>query len=89
MTLPLLLSLQDAAQQLGGVSARTVRRMIEAGELPAVRVRGRLTVPLASIQAWVAGQIQTPHNQPCAGHVLKENITCLTNEKIVPFGGRR
>ena len=45
----LLWSLQEAARQLGGVSTRSVRRMIEAGELPAVRFgrsvrihRGRL-----------------------------------------------
>lgn len=58
MTKKLLLSLDDAAKQLGGVSAPTVRRMIEAGELPAVRVRGRLTVPMASLHAWVAANIQ-------------------------------
>ena len=30
---PLLLNLADAAAQLGGVSVRTVRRLIEAGQL--------------------------------------------------------
>lgn len=35
----LLRSIEEAARQLGGVSPRTVRRLIERGELPVVIFR--------------------------------------------------
>lgn len=54
---PLLWSLEEAGRQLGGVSARTVRRMIQAGELPSLKVRGRLKVPAAAVREWVERQV--------------------------------
>ncbi|WP_394358014.1 helix-turn-helix domain-containing protein [Methylococcus mesophilus] len=38
VTVVLLLNLEEVAQRLGGVSARTVWRMIAAGDLKAARV---------------------------------------------------
>jgi len=35
---PLVLTFSEAGQQLMGVSARTIRRMVENGELPVVSV---------------------------------------------------
>ncbi|WP_162559968.1 helix-turn-helix domain-containing protein [Methylotetracoccus oryzae] len=85
----LLCSLDDAARLLGGISVRTVRRLIEAGELPVVRIGRRLTVPVDGLRAWVASHTQTAHNAPRAGHVRQETFTCLTNEKTAPSGGCR
>lgn len=51
---PLLWNLDEVARQLGGVSPRTVRRLIERDELPKVRVGRRLLVPSAAVHAYVA-----------------------------------
>ena len=52
MTLPLLLNLAETARQLGQVSTKTVRRMIASGELPSVKVRGSVKVPVARRLFW-------------------------------------
>jgi len=44
MTDPLLWDLSETARQLGGVSTRTVQRLIGAGEINARRVGRRLMV---------------------------------------------
>ena len=44
------LSVADVAEQLG-VSEVTLYRAINAGEFPAVRIRGRLIVPAKVVQA--------------------------------------
>lgn len=54
---PLLVGVEDAGRMLG-VSAKTVRRMIAAGELPSVLVgpgKGRRLLVVADLRAWVAG----------------------------------
>lgn len=77
-TAPLLLNLADAAAHLGGVSVRTVRRLIEAGDLPTVRVLGRITIPAAALESWIANQIRSKHNDRRAGHPPKETQRCPT-----------
>ena len=85
----LLWSLQEAARQLGGISTRSVRRMIDAGELPAVSVRRSLKVPVAAVHEWVEQNMIRAHNRSCAGpRVRKEVSTCHTVARIVPFGGQ-
>jgi len=85
----LLWSLQEAARQLGGISTRSVRRMIDAGELPAVAVRRSLKVPVAAVQEWVEQNMIRAHNRSSAGpRVRKEVSTCHTVARIVPFGGQ-
>ena len=85
----LLWSLDEAAWQLGGISARTVRRMIDAGELPAVTVRRSLKVPVSAIREWVEKNMVRAHNMASAGpRVHKEESTCHTVAKIVPYGGQ-
>ena len=37
----LLWNLDETARQLGGVSTRTVRRLLQRGELPTVRIGAR------------------------------------------------
>ena len=78
----LLWSLQEAARQLGGVSTRSVRRMIDAGELPAVSVRRSIKIPVAAVLEWVERNMSYTHNHPCAGpSVLKEKSTCHRSVK--------
>ena len=85
----LLWSLQEAARQLGGISTRSVRRMIDAGELPAVPVRRSLKVPVAAVHKWVEQNMLRAHNMSSAGpSVHKEESTCHTVAKIVPYGGQ-
>ena len=49
MTDTLLWNLDEAARQLGGLSIRTVRRLIERGELPVVRIGRAVRVPADAI----------------------------------------
>jgi len=88
MTDALLWDLEEAARQLGGVSTRTIRRLIERRELPAVRVLGRVCVPAAAVREWIDRKMQPAHNQECAGPGVRKEVTaCHTVAKIVPFGG--
>ena len=52
----LLWNLEEAARQLGGVSPRTVRRLLERGELPTVRIGTRLLIPAESVRDWIDRQ---------------------------------
>jgi excisionase family DNA binding protein len=84
----LLWSIEETARQMGGVSVRTVRRMIERGELPAVRVGRRVTIPAEAVRAWVENRMKHAHNAECAmPKAWKGESPCHTSAKIVPFGG--
>jgi excisionase family DNA binding protein len=48
---PLLLTLPGAAKALS-VATRTVRRLIERGELPKVKIGRCVRVPAEAVQAW-------------------------------------
>ena len=69
---PLLLTFEGAAEALG-VSARTVRRMVDAGELPYIRIRGAVRLPCDALRAWIA---QHQRNAPCP-----------TADQAAPSGG--
>lgn len=51
---PVLLSVGDAASALG-VGESTLRRMIRAGDVPAVRVAGLTRIRTADLAAFAAG----------------------------------
>jgi excisionase family DNA binding protein len=85
----LLLSLEETARQLGGVSKRTVQRMIASGELCTVKVRRSVMVPSAIVKEWVENQLQPAHNSNRAGDVQGGKNICHTNVVTAPFGGRR
>ena len=53
MTETLLWSLEEAARQLGGISTRTVRRLLHVGEIEPRRVGKRLLVCAASVHSYV------------------------------------
>ncbi len=53
-----LLFLHDVAARLGGISEKTVRRMLDRGELRAVQFRGRLAVPLAELRRYLRGLLE-------------------------------
>jgi excisionase family DNA binding protein len=60
----LVLTFEQVGRQLMGVSARTVRRLVERGELPTVRIGTRVGVPARAVEEWVdrnteAGQCHT------------------------------
>jgi len=46
-------SIQAVAQRLG-VSVKTVRRLIEAGDLPAVKIRSRVVVRESDLAAYIS-----------------------------------
>ena len=46
-------SADEAAKALG-VSASTIYRMAATGDLPSRRLRGRLVIPKAALDAWLA-----------------------------------
>lgn len=86
---PLLWSFKEAARQLGGVSIRTVRRMIERGEIPAVRLGRLVRIPADAIRAWVAQKSGQAHNPSCAELVAWKGVEpCHTSERIAQTGGR-
>lgn len=51
---PVLVGVEDAGRMLG-VSAKTIRRMIAAGELASVLVGGRRLLGVTDLAAWAAG----------------------------------
>ncbi len=54
---PLLLSIPQAAQKLG-LSESCTRQMAYNGEIPAIRVRRRLLVPVRQLEQWIDQQYQ-------------------------------
>ena len=89
MDAPLLWSLQEVAQQLGNVSVRTVRRLIERGELPFVSIGRLLRVRVSDVHDWIALNSVIAHNQNCVEpEAWKGNIPCHTSAKIHRISGR-
>lgn len=84
----LLWTLNETAQQLGGVSIRTVRRMVDRGEISPVRVGRLLRILPESVHAFVAAQTEQAHNLPRVGSVAWKGIEpCYTNAKAHRSGG--
>ena len=85
----ILWSLDETARQLGGLSTRTVRRMVDCGELPMVKVGRTVRIPAADVHQWVANNMRPAHNQNRAGSGVrsKEVNACRTDVKIVRLVG--
>lgn len=75
MSEPLLLTLDHAADALS-ISARTVRRLIEQGELAPVRIGRALRVPRAELERYIDASITASHNPTGAGLAARENTQC-------------
>ncbi|WP_407635344.1 helix-turn-helix domain-containing protein [Methylohalobius crimeensis] len=81
------------------VSERTIRRMVEDGELTTVRVRGRQRIPVFVLEEWLKENACSAHNSSVtrAGHCQpKEDKQChektktgSTNARTRPTGGLR
>ena len=85
----LLWSLNEAAKQLGNISVRTLRRLIDRGELGTVRMGRRRFVRPQDAMDWVERNVIGVHTPCCAGPGVrtKEINARHTDAKIVPFGG--
>ena len=62
----ILWTVEGTANQLM-VSSKTVKRLIEEGELPIVPIRGCIRVPKQAVLDWV--ESQTRYNLGCVGSV--------------------
>src|SRR5437660_7166778 len=60
--------LREAAEKLGGVSVRSVQRLVARGALPTVRVFRRVLIPAEALRAFVASADPT-HNSARAESV--------------------
>jgi excisionase family DNA binding protein len=65
----LLMDIPQAAAMLGGISKETVRRLIATGELPIVRIRGRVLIEEAALHELVERHTTRKANQEavCVG----------------------
>ncbi|MCL1860878.1 MAG: helix-turn-helix domain-containing protein [Proteobacteria bacterium] len=79
----LLWSVQEAAYQLGGVSVRSVMRLIETGALPVCRVGRLVRVPADAVREYVARTTQGKYNVPCVeSGTLRSTSSWSTDAKI-------
>ena len=58
-----LLTVERVAE-LTGLSRRSVYRAVEASELVAYRLRGRVRIPESALEDWLAGNLVTPRRRP-------------------------
>ncbi|MBX9812899.1 MAG: helix-turn-helix domain-containing protein [Burkholderiales bacterium] len=79
----LLWSLDETARQLGGLSRRTVQRLISRGELPFLRVGRLVRIPADAVHEYVAARIKTADNQKGVEPVAWKGVApCHLNAKI-------
>ena len=64
---------QKIATELS-VSVKTVKRLIDDGELPVVRIRGCIRVPKQAVLDWLKGE--TRYNSMCVGSAVQGASTC-------------
>src|SRR5262245_61866283 len=73
-------SLHETAARLGGISVRSLQRLIASGALKAVRVGRRVLVPADALRAFLATPVPMPHNPQCAEPVAwKGDDPCYSN----------
>lgn len=72
-------SIQEAAAMLGGISARSVQRLVARGELPTVAGLRRVLIPAGALRAFVAAGV-VADNPQCAEPVAwKGTKPCYSN----------
>jgi excisionase family DNA binding protein len=81
-------SLREAAEKLGGISVRTVQRLVAIRVLPALHVLRRVLIPAEALHAFVAGGAHLADNGQRAESVAwKESEPCHTDERTHRIGG--
>ena len=81
-------SYREAAQKLGGISVRSVQRLVALGGLPTIRVLRRVLIPAEALRAYVAAGSDLLDNHKRAESVAwKEFEPCHTDERIHRIGG--
>ncbi len=81
-------SLAETAEKLGGISVRTVQRLVATGVLPALHVFRRILIPAEALHAFVADGAHLVDNHQCAESVAwKESEPCHTDERTRHIGG--
>ena len=85
----LLWNLEETAKQLGSVSTKTVRRMLNRGQLPIVRIGRSIRVPSQAVRDFVEKQSEPSQNNACVGPAMRNKgaSICHINAKTVPSGG--
>ncbi|MCL1860892.1 MAG: helix-turn-helix domain-containing protein [Proteobacteria bacterium] len=84
----LLWSIKEVGNQLGGVSARTVMRLIETGALPVCRVGRLVRVPPDAVREYVARTTQGKYNSPrVESGTLRSTSSWSTDARIPRSGG--
>ena len=83
----LLWSLDETAKQLA-VSKRTVRRLIDSGQLPVCHIGRLIRVPADAVAGYVEAMTQKAHNLQCVESVAwKGNSPCHIEERTRRTGG--
>ena len=74
--------LKEAAAKLGGISVRSVQRLIARGLLPTIRVTRRVLIPAEALVRLVAGEAAVRDNVPGAEPVAwKGTKPCYSNAR--------
>src|SRR6266513_4892035 len=79
--------LREAAEKLGGVSVRSVRRLVARGALPTVRVFRRVLIPAEALRAFVASADPTHNSARAESVAWKESKPWHTDARTHRTGG--
>jgi len=84
----LLWDLAETARQLG-VCQRTVRRMLDRGVLPRLKMGRTVRIPRQAVERYVQEHLEMRHNQPGVEPAVRGGpSTCHIDAKTGPSGGR-
>lgn len=73
-------SLKEAAAKLGGISVRSVQRLVARGLLPTIRVTRRVLIPAEALRRLVASEAAVRDNVPRAEPVAWKGVNpCYSN----------
>ncbi|MGH9069654.1 MAG: helix-turn-helix domain-containing protein [Acidimicrobiales bacterium] len=53
---PMAIRVEEAARRLG-IGRTTAWSLVRAGELPSVRLRGAVRVPVGALESWLSSQV--------------------------------
>lgn len=75
----MLWTIAETAKQLS-VSVRTVQRLLDTGDLRAIRVRSRRMVPISEVNVWIDSQI-AEHNEGARARMTPEKTSCKRGKR--------